>query len=1476
MAGSSELRVLDAFHPVVRSWFLDRFAAPTPAQQSGWPEIQAGRDVLIAAPTGSGKTLAAFLASIDRLIRAGENASLEDQIDVLYISPLKALSNDIQRNLNEPLRELRDRACAEGVLLPEIRTALRTGDTKPSERAKLLRKPPHILITTPESLYIMLTAEKSRAALASVRTVIVDEIHAIAGDKRGSHMSLTLARLDDLVRRKTGSAPTRIGLSATQRPIDRIGRLLVGNERPMPVILDGGHARKLDIKIEATDDELGAVASNEQFGRVYDRIAALCLEHETTLVFVNTRRLVERVSHALEKRLGEDQVVAHHGSLSRRLRFAAEQRLKTGEVRCAVATASLELGIDVGSVDLVVQLGSPRSIATLLQRIGRSGHSLGKTPKGRLFALTRDQLAESAALVRAIKSENLDCIEVPEAPLDVLSQQIVAEVACGERDEDELFALMRSAMPYAELRRLDFDRVLEILSEGISTNRGRSRAHLHRDRINSVLKPRRGARLAALTNAGTIPDNFNYRVLTFPDETPVGSLDEDFAIESNAGDIFLLGNTSWQIHRLEAGKVYVRDAQGAPPSVPFWVGEAPARTRELSSELASLRVDIEKRIEGGASLAEIATWVSVECNLPEQFAEQLAAYYKAGHSALGALPSETCIIAERFFDSAGGMQLILHSPFGARINKAWGLALRKRFCRSFNLELQAAATDDGLLLSLGPVHSFELETVFDYLRSATVRKVLRQAVLGAPVFGIRWRWCATRSLAVLRRNAGKAVAPQILRMRTEDMLSTVFPMQQACLENVVGDIEIPEHPLIDETMRDCLEEFMDIAGLENVLKGIESGSIRVLARETSEPSPLCHELVNANPYAFLDDAPLEERRTRAVSLPRGIDVGMGDLTTIDANAVADAEESAAPTIRDADELHDALMSLYLLREDPQHQGFAAQLIATGRATRFTPPGHGEHPGGHFWVAAERLPSVEAAIAGGQTDPAMPELPFATEVPDSDKAIVSILRGHLEHLGPRSASQLQTITSLSPAQIAAGLSVLEGQGVVLQGSYTRGATKDGVKEWCDKRMLARIQRLTVQKLRKQVEPVTAATLNRFLFRWQRVGQDAKLIGADGLRQIVEQVQGFESAAGAWESEILPARLHSYNPDWLDALCLSGQVSWARLSPKQSLRVDSKTTSTPNKAAPLTLMLRDDMPWLRAAAEAKADESLSPAALRIRDVLAERGASFLRDLVAASDLQAPAIEDALWELVGLGLATADGFTSLRLLINRHKGETKSLFDNKGPSKKIDSSRWRKTLKKSRKRDSSRSAHAHLSIAAAAGRWSLLPVATPEDLDLMGHARQLLNRYGVIFRDLLIRESALPPWRDLLQCLRRLEARGEIRGGRFVNGFVGEQFALPEAVSALRALRRTQPLQAPEIVSLAATDPLNLVGITSAGNKLPAVLGNRVLYKDGTPIAILESGKVVMLEALENEAFVDSDLRYHAPPRAPLAQQKLLPLD
>jgi len=856
--------VLGRFHPLVAGWFRERLGTPTAPQRGGWPAIADGKDTLIAAPTGSGKTLAAFLACLDDLVRTGLTAPLPDATVVLYVSPLKALSNDIQRNLEAPLREIALRAAQEGVRIPDIRAAVRTGDTPDGEREKMRKKPPHILVTTPESLYILLTTERGRTALAQVRTVIIDEIHALAGDKRGAHLALSLERLDRLVVATTGRAPVRVGLSATQRPIERVARLLVGARRALPVIVDGGHRRDVDLAIEITDDELGAVASLEQLGRIYDRIAELVGQHRTTLVFVNTRRMVERVAHQLEDRLGADQVVAHHGSMSRELRLRAEERLKAGVVRCAVATASLELGIDVGAVDLVVQLGSPRSLATFLQRVGRSGHSLGATPKGRLFALTRDQLVECAALVRGVRRGNLDEVHLRVAPLDILAQQMVAACAAEELGEDELYDLVSGAACYGDLPRARFDELVAMLSDGVSDRR-RIGQLLHRDRVGGRLKARRGARLLAITSGGAIPDNANYAVVEHPSGTRVGEVDEDFAIDSMAGDVFLLGNTAWKIHRIETGRVFVEDARGQPPTIPFWFGEAPARTRELSDEVSDLRAELERRLVDGMAWGEIAAWLVAETSMSRHAAEQLVAYLAAGRVALGALPRKDLLIAERFFDEGGGMQLVIHAPLGGRINRAWGLALRKRFCRSFDFELQAAATDDGIVISLGQPHSFPLETVFGFLPSTQAEPVLVQALLDAPMFEVRWRWNVTRALTVARRHGGKKVAPHLVRMRAADLLSVVFPQAQACLENIPGDREIPAHPLVDQTIHDCLVEAMDAAGLTALCAALERGEIQVLARDTVEPSPLCHELLNANPYAFLDDAPLEERRTRAVN-----------------------------------------------------------------------------------------------------------------------------------------------------------------------------------------------------------------------------------------------------------------------------------------------------------------------------------------------------------------------------------------------------------------------------------------------------------------------------------------------------------------------------------------------------------------------------------------------------------------------------------
>jgi len=969
-------------HPLVAEWFVAKFGSPTEPQEQGWPEILAGRTTLISAPTGSGKTLAAFLICIDRLVRKALDGTLVNRTEVLYVSPLKALGNDIQKNLEGPLSEILALAAERGMLMPEIRTAVRTGDTLAKERRDMLKRPPHILVTTPESLYILLTADKSRANLRDVRTVIVDEIHAVADDKRGAHLSLSLERLDLLA-----DQPTRIGLSATQKPIELVAHFLTGAGRPAPGVVNIGHRRKLDLAVEVPASELGPIASNEMWGEIYDRIATLALQHRSTLVFVNTRRLAERVALRLSERIGEDLVATHHGSLARKLRLAAERKLKNGEIRVLVATASLELGIDIGNVDLVCQINSPRAISVALQRIGRAGHWRGAVPKGRLFATTRDDMVECAAAVLAIRSGDLDRIQVPDKPLDILAQQIVAMCSCEDWDEAALFDCVRRAYPYRELTADEFERILEMLSQGIASQRGRYGAYLHRDMVNRKLRARRGARLAAITSGGAIPETALFTVVVQPEEIVIGTLDEDFAVESNAGDIMLLGNTSWRITRVEGktGRVVVEDAHGAPPSVPFWRGEAPARTAELSQYVSRLRERISSMLPNTAPLPALpveqdgaegqkvrmrlgavpqglkpndykvwngtaeavplqselvrpvrrglesspevqnaVAWLKNECGLDDSGAEQLVEYIIEGRAVLGEVPTQKTIIAERFFDEGGGMQLILHAPFGGRINKAWGLALRKRFCRSFNFELQAAATDNGLNIALAEQHSFPLSDVFHYLQVETVQEILEQAALASPIFGTRWRWDANRALALLRFQGGKKVPPYIQRIRSDDLLASVFPDVSACQENIEGDIRIPDHPLVQEVMKDVLTEAMDIDGLRQLLTGIRDGSIRCIAVDTPVPSQFSHEILNANPYAFLDDAPLEERRARAVQMRRMLpEAVLNEIGRLDQTAIARVREEARPDVRDADELHDALQTLVALPEDIVHPKWQA-------------------------------------------------------------------------------------------------------------------------------------------------------------------------------------------------------------------------------------------------------------------------------------------------------------------------------------------------------------------------------------------------------------------------------------------------------------------------------------------------------------------------------------------------------------------------
>jgi ATP-dependent Lhr-like helicase len=1345
-----------AFDPLVAEWFAARFGNPTEPQSLGWPEIRAGRDVLISAPTGSGKTLAAFLIAIDSLVRRARLGPLPDQTEVVYVSPLKALSNDVHKNLEQPLAEILALAAKRGVTLAPIRAALRTGDTPQADRRRMSRERPHILVTTPESLYILLTAAGPRRMLASASTLIVDEIHAVADDKRGSHLALTLARLDRLVEQNGGPPPRRIGLSATVSPIEDVAAFLSDGA----AIVNVGHRREMEIAVESPRDELGPVASTEMWGGIYDRLAELIRENRTTLVFVNTRRMAERVAHHLGQRLGEGSVLPHHGSLSRALRLQAESRLKNGELRAVVATASLELGIDIGTVDLVCQIGSPRSISVALQRIGRSGHWVGARPKGRLFATTRDELVECAALVRAIAHGELDRLTVPRNALDILAQQMVAACACEDFAEDELFALMRRAWPYRTLDRREFDAVLGTLAEGISTARGRTGAYLHRDAVNRMVRGRRGARLTAITSGGAIPDTSQFQVVAEPEGTTVGMVDEDFASESMAGDVFLLGTTSWRIRRVEAGRVRVEDAHGAAPDIPFWRGEAPGRTEELSREIARLREDVFRQ-------AASAAFLQRECGLDLRGAEQAAEYILAGRAALGAMPTVGRVVAERFFDEAGGMQLIVHAPFGARINRAWGLALRKRFCRTFNFELQAAATDNGIVISLGEQHSFPLEVVFEFLRPETVEGVLTQALLAAPMFTTRWRWNAARALAIPRYSGGRKVPPPIQRMRADDLIAAVFPDQAACPENLTAEVRIPDHPLVNETIRNCLYEAMDLDGLRRVLAGIREGSIETVAIDTPEPSPFSHEILNSNPYAYLDDAPLEERRARAVqmrrTLPQDYAEGAGAL---DAEAIAQVAAEAWPPMRDAEELHEALCGLSVLPVPAGGAGdspaFALfhQLAANARAAAFTVDGRS------FWTAAERSDVVRRVYPEATFEPPIADPGGGPAVPDTpEHSAAEILRGWFECSGPRRASDLARDLALPLDLVDQALAQLEAEGQILRGHFNPSSSPPAELEWCHRRLLSRIHRLTIGRLRREIEPVTTSGFYAFLRRWQHLSEGGQLHGADGALQIVKQLQGCEFPAASWETEVLPRRIARYKPEYLDRICHSGEVSWGRLSPHPAFEreeQDRHSRVRPSRVAPLAMFLREDAPWLLAGPQPLPREALSHPAREALAVLQSNGACFFADLTRATGRLASEIEDALWELVAAGLVTADSFENLRALLD--------------PKRRAGQGRGR----------SSRPRH-------APGRWALLDRAPagaqrPAAQHAEAFARQLLLRWGVLFRDAATREPVAPAWRDLLVALRRMESRGEIRGGRFVAAFIGEQFALPEALDLLRAIRRT----------------------------------------------------------------------------------------
>ncbi|WP_404394765.1 DEAD/DEAH box helicase [Stutzerimonas chloritidismutans] len=1424
---TSSVDPLGRFHPAVAGWFSRSFPAPTPAQAAAWPLIRAGRSTLVAAPTGSGKTLTAFLAAIDDLVQQGlAEGGLADATRVLYVSPLKALSNDIHINLEEPLAGITAELARLGLPALEIRTAVRTGDTPQAERNAMRKRVPHILVTTPESLYVLLGSASGREMLADVQSVIVDEIHAIAGNKRGSHLALSLERLEALCNRPL----VRVGLSATQKPIDAVARFLVGVERPCEIV-DIGHGRARDLALEVPPVPLEAVMSNDAWALVYDRLAALAGEHRTTLVFVNTRRMAERTTRHLAELLGAEVVAAHHGSLAREQRLSAEQKLKRGELRVLVATASLELGIDIGDVELVCQLGSPRSISAFLQRVGRAGHQVAGVSKGRLFPSSRDDLIECAALLDAVRRGELDTLKIPQAPLDVLAQQIVAEVACREWEEGALLQLLRRAMAYAALDEATFQALLRMLAEGYTTRHGTRGAYLHRDLATRSLRGRRGGRLTALTSGGTIADNADYAVLLEPQGLNIGTVNEDFAVESLAGDVFQLGNTSYRILKIESGRVRVEDAQGMPPSIPFWLGEAPGRSDELSFAMARLRDEIDRRLAEGAAVGRVdlspaIDWLTGTLGLVETAARQIVEYLARARSALGALPTQQRLVMERFFDESGGTQLVIHSPYGSRINRAWGLALRKRFCRTFNFELQAAATEDAIILSLSTSHSFPLGEVWRYLHSASAEQVLIQALLDAPLFGVRWRWIATTALALPRMAGGRKVAPQLQRMKSDDLLATVFPDQVACLENIVGEREIPDHPLVRQTLDDCLHEAMDSEGWLALLRRMEGGEVELLARDLPTPSPLAMEILGARPYAFLDDAPLEERRTQAVLARRWSDPeSADDLGALDPEAIAAVREEAWPEARSADELHEALTALGCIAEaetaaQPQWSEWLAELARGGRATRME-VAHDRV----LWLPLERLMLLRAVYPQAPFQPHL-QAPGGYDQPiEEEAALVELIRARLSGFGPLPVALIARPLALPASAVAAALVRLESQGYVMRGRFSAGAVEE---EWCERHLLARIHRYTVKRLRREIEPVERVDFMRFLAYWQHLSATTRMQGREALPTVVEQLEGFQAAAAAWEADLLPARLKDYGGTWLDELCRSGRIVWTRLAGRL------RASGGPVRGTPIVLLPRRQLPtWYALASDAPAPE-LSSRAQRVLECLNAQGALFFDELQHDAHLLRSELEDALGELVAVGLVNADSFAGLRALL-------------------APASKRSRTARRSR-------GGAFIGGMDDAGRWALVrksgageeEARTPAfDAEALEHiARVLLRRYGVVCWRLLAREANwLPPWRDLLRVYHRLEARGEIRGGRFVAAVAGEQFALPEALGLLREVRK-RPLTG-EMLAVSAVDPFNQLGTLLPGSRVPALAANRILFRDGLPVAVLAAGNPQWLVELDEDA-------------------------
>lgn len=1408
LLSSMAMTPLESFHPIVRRWFTETLGAPSPPQERGWPAIAEGTHTLILAPTGTGKTLAAFLWELNELITEGQRAPLPNAVQILYVSPLKALGNDIHRNLELPLAELARRFEEAGEPFPEIRVAVRSGDTKPAARARMLRVTPHILITTPESLNILLTTERGRTLFPGVRAVIVDEIHAVAGTKRGVHLALTLERLDALCVSQGRDAPQRIGLSATQRPLDEIARFLGGCEqrppdddpppgtiafRPVSVI-DCGLVKPMDLTVRAPVPDLTQVG-----GSVWPAVAALALDairsHRTTLVFVNNRAQAERIAARLNELAGTELARAYHGSMSRERRLELERALKAGELPALVTTSSLELGIDIGAVDLVLQLQSPKRVSAGLQRVGRAGHRLGDVSHGIIVPTHRDDLAECAALAAAMIAGEVEATRVPQNALDVLAQSLVAIASAEETTADAMYALVRRSYPYHRLTRSAFDETLAMLAGKYPSDLATElEPRLTWDRATGRVAGSRGSRMMAIISGGTIPDRGLYTV-NLPDRTRLGELDEEFVHESRVGDVFQLGSATWRIATVEHDRVVVVPAPGAPARMPFWHGEFSTRSVDLSRRVGRLRREL-----ASGDLDDTALAAAYHCD--EASIRNLRSYVGDQRASTGVVPDDQTVVVEHFRDETGAVRIVVHSIFGGRVNAPWGMALAQRMREALgdHVDVQVQTSDDGIMLRLPDLGDAPpVQLLLDLTPADAERRVIDE-VGSSPLFGARFRMNAGRALLLPRGSPRRRMPLWLQRLKALDLLETVR--------------QFPTFPILVETYREVLQDAFDVSALVQVLQSIADRQINIRVVETDRASPFAAGLQFAfvMDWLYVDDTPRAERAASWLAVDRSM---LDELMGADGAGVDEATERALAAVvaerrgtaprrqaRDADALAHLLdragdLTLDELRarvapvevrrsvDDP-----VAVLVAAGRAVEF--PVNGPDAPTRIIPADER--ARYAAAASGER-----------------AARREILARYLALAGPVTVAEVRERYAWPGRWIETRLTDWQRAGRLVRGAFRQGVAGP---EWCSRSLLERARRRALAALRAEISPTDMPTFAAFLQRWQHVDPRDRLDGEAGVATAVQQLAGLARPAAGWERDVLPARVDHYEPTWLSRVAGTGGVVWAGGQRQDAARAPSVAAGVPPALVTVRFFERGTGAlWL----DSQAAPQLSDGAAAVRDVLARQGASFLADLQAATGLGLFATRDALRELVAVGLVTNDTAEALREVVRARALPLRPRRDAPDPTRWLPADFTPSTGRVVQRRVNvprlPRWRRPDLPGPAGAsgwvGRWSLIASAgtlgpvLPEDAHAAAIAQQWLIRYGIVARDWWRRERPPVGWRAIYRELKRMEYRGEVRRGYFVDGLGGAQFALPDAVERLRAAR--DDADAP-VIAFAASDPAN----------------------------------------------------------------------